>query len=79
MQTVMETVNGRIPVVVGTSHSEKRICIELSKEAFSAGAAGVMIAPPSLKDYIDDDIIKLYSDIGDAIGDGAIVVQDFPR
>lgn len=77
METVVETVNGRIPIVVGTSHPDLQTCIDLSKAAFSAGAAGVMIAPPPMNNPPDDDIFKLYSDIADQISQ-PIVVQDFP-
>lgn len=77
MDTVVETVNGAIPIVVGTSHSELATCIELSQAAFAAGADGVMIAPPPLDDKSDPAILALYSKIAETIS-GAIVVQDFP-
>lgn len=77
LDTVVETVGGRVPVVVGTSHQKLDTCIQLSQAAFAAGAAGVMIAPPPMPDATDDDIIALYSRIADAV-DGAIVVQDYP-
>ena len=74
---VFETVNGRVPVVVGTSHADLSTCISLSKQAFSAGATAVMIAPPRMPGAKDDDIIALYDTIASAV-DQAIVVQDFP-
>lgn len=77
LNTVMETVAGRVPVVVGTSHNDLDTCINLSKTAFAAGADGVMIAPPPMKNATDDEIIALYSRVAEQI-DKAIVVQDFP-
>ncbi len=77
MDTVIETVNGAIPIVVGASHSKLATCIALSQAAFSAGADGVMIAPPPMEDKSDPAILALYSEIAEAIS-GAIVVQDFP-
>lgn len=77
MNTVIETVAGRVPVVVGTSHANIETCIALTKAAFSAGADGVMIAPPRMPGASDDDIIALYARIAGTV-DGAIVVQDFP-
>ena len=77
MDTVIETVDGAIPIVVGTSHSELSTCIALSAAAFAAGADGVMIAPPPLKDKSDPAILALYSEIAETISD-PIVVQDFP-
>lgn len=77
LDTVVETVNGAIPIVVGTSHSELATCIALSQAAFAAGADGVMIAPPPMEDKSDPAILALYSQIAETIS-GAIVVQDFP-
>ena len=77
MDTVIDTVAGAIPIVVGTSHPELETCIALSAASFAAGADGVMIAPPPLEDKSDAAILALYSRIADRV-DGAIVVQDFP-
>ena len=77
METVIATVDGEIPIVVGTSHSQLSTCIALSEAAFAAGAEGVMIAPPPLEDKSDPAILALYSEIAETIS-GAIVVQDFP-
>lgn len=75
--TVMDTVSGRVPVVVGVSHPETKTVISLSKAAFEGGAAGVMIAPPRMENPTDEAVLRLYSEIADSI-DQPIVVQDFP-
>ncbi len=77
MDTVVETVNGAIPIVVGASHSQLSTCIALSQAAFKAGADGVMIAPPPLEDKSDPAILALYETIAETVS-GPIVVQDFP-
>lgn len=77
MDTVVGTVNGAIPIVVGTSHSQLSTCIALSEAAFAAGADGVMIAPPPMEDKSDPAILALYSEIAETVS-GPIVVQDFP-
>jgi 4-hydroxy-tetrahydrodipicolinate synthase len=77
MDTVMATVNGRVPVVVGTSHQDIETYINLSKAAVETGAAGVMIAPPRMTNPTDDEVISIYSRVAEAMG-AAIVVQDFP-
>lgn len=79
METVLATVDGAIPVVVGTSHPDSAVCIRLSQEASQAAAAGVMIAPPPLEDKSQANIIRLYAQIAEAIGDVAIVAQDYPK
>lgn len=75
--TVTDTVAGRVPIVVGVSHPEIATVISLSKAAFEAGAAGVMIAPPRMQNPTDEAVMSLYSEIAAAI-DQPIVVQDFP-
>jgi 4-hydroxy-tetrahydrodipicolinate synthase len=77
MHTVMETVNGRVPVVVGTSHQQTETCISLSQSAFKTGAQAVMIAPPRFEDPTDANVIAFFERVADAIK-GSIVLQDFP-
>lgn len=77
METVLQTVNGRIPVVVGASHTKLETSIALAQAAVQAGADGVMIAPPPMDKPSDDDIIKLYATIAEQVT-CPIVVQDFP-
>src|SRR5439155_7790792 len=54
VDTVIETVAGRVPVVVGTSHQDTQTCIKLSQAAFATGAAGVMISPPRFDHPTDE-------------------------
>ncbi|HYO89937.1 MAG TPA: dihydrodipicolinate synthase family protein [Candidatus Limnocylindrales bacterium] len=77
METVLEVVSGRIPVIVGASHPEAAQRIAISRAAVAAGALGVMVAPPPMPGYSDEDIIALYAQIASAV-DAPIVVQDFP-
>jgi 4-hydroxy-tetrahydrodipicolinate synthase len=77
METVMKTVAGRVPVVVGASHPETKTVISLSRAAFDAGAAGVMIAPPRMENPTDKAVLALYSEIAESV-EQPIVVQDFP-
>lgn len=74
---VMDTVAGRAPIIVGTSHADPDITIRLSREAFSAGADAVMIAPPYFDDPTDKNVLAFYERMASAF-DGAIVVQDYP-
>lgn len=77
MDTAMATVNGRVPVVVGASHQDDATRLALCRSAESAGAAGVMVAPPRMENPGDEAVFAIYSDIAQAC-DMAIVVQDFP-
>lgn len=77
METAIETAAGRVPVVVGVSHPQTSTCIDLSRAAFAAGAASVMIAPPRMEQPTDDAILALYTEIAAGV-DRPLVVQDFP-
>ena len=45
-RTILEHVNGRVPVIVTTTHFSTRVCIERSRRAQAMGAAMVMVMPP---------------------------------
>ncbi|MEO8056830.1 MAG: dihydrodipicolinate synthase family protein [Burkholderiales bacterium] len=45
-KTILEHVNGRVPVIVTTTHFSTRVCIERSRRAQACGAAMVMVMPP---------------------------------
>lgn len=68
----------KIPVVVGVSAPGFAAMRALARSSMEAGAAGVMIAPPSsLK--TDDQIVGYYANAVEAIGaDVPFVVQDYP-
>jgi len=75
---VIKAVAGRVPVIVGVSAAGFAAMSGLSSKVMDAGAAGVMIAPPStLK--TDDQIVSYYADAVEAIGtDVPWVIQDYP-
>jgi 4-hydroxy-tetrahydrodipicolinate synthase len=72
----MEAVAGRIPVVVGVSHDGTDVTIERTQAAKAAGAAGVMVAPPSFS-KVGRGLIEHYRRLG-AEGGLPIVLQDYP-
>lgn len=76
---VVERVTQRtsVPVVVGVSAPGFAAMSSLTKGSMDAGAAGVMVAPPSnLK--TDDQIITYYHGVAETLGDVPFVLQDFP-
>lgn len=75
--TVIETVAGRIPVIVGASHPDTQTVIRLSRAAVAAGALGVMIHPPRFDQPTDQAVIAFYEEVASAF-DAPIVVQDLP-
>lgn len=68
-----------IPVVVGVTAPGFAAMQTLARASMDAGAAGVMIAPPSTL-RTDDQIVGYYRQAVEAIGsDIPFVVQDFPQ
>lgn len=78
MRTVIEANDGRVPIIVGASHADFETCVALSRAAITAGAEGVMIAPPRMPAASGDDLFDLYQRLASAI-DAPIVVQDYPK
>jgi 4-hydroxy-tetrahydrodipicolinate synthase len=67
-----------LPIVVGVSAPGFAAIRELTAEVMSAGAAGVMIAPPNTL-RTDDQIVGYYEQASTAIGDDVpFVIQDYP-
>lgn len=69
---------GKVPIVVGVTSPGFAPMRALAREAMEAGAAGVMIAPPSTL-RTDDAVVAYYAHAREAIGeDVPFVVQDYP-
>ena len=69
---------GKVPVVVGVTSPGFAPMRALARDAMEAGAAGVMIAPPSSL-RTDEQIVAYYGDAREAIGnDVPFALQDYP-
>jgi 2-keto-3-deoxy-L-arabinonate dehydratase len=79
-QTILEYVQGRVPVIVTTTHFSTRICARRSHQAQEAGAAMVMAMPPYHGATIrvsEDKSYEFFAAVSDAI-DIPIMIQDAP-
>ncbi|KAF7962141.1 dihydrodipicolinate synthase family protein [Cupriavidus sp. UYMU48A] len=76
MKTVLEHVDGRVPVIVTTTHFSSRICAERSRAAQDAGAAMVMVMPP-YHGVPERGIYEFFAAVSDAI-DIPVMIQDAP-
>jgi 4-hydroxy-tetrahydrodipicolinate synthase len=74
---VLAHVNGRVPVVVGTTADGSRTCIEYTRRAKAAGAAAVMISPPRMAKINSEAVIRHFAEVASAV-DLPIIVQDYP-
>ena len=77
IETAVETVRQRIPIIVGTSHSGTQAATYLSRRAQDLGADAVMVTPAKEAVPNDDRVLELYRRIGDGISI-PIVLQDHP-
>jgi dihydrodipicolinate synthase/N-acetylneuraminate lyase len=79
-RAILAHVDGRVPVIVTTSHFGTRICAERSRAAQDMGASMVMVMPPYHGATIrcsNEKIHEFYAQLSDAI-DIPIMIQDAP-
>jgi 4-hydroxy-tetrahydrodipicolinate synthase len=77
IRSAVEIVRGRVPIIVGTSHTGTRSTANLSRRAQELGASGVMITPMKEAVPNDDRILELYRRVAAEISI-PIVLQDHP-
>ncbi len=79
LEKVLETVNGRVPVIahVGTVRTED--AVSLAKHAASVGADAVSMIPPYYYKFSMDEIIAYYEDIIQAVPDIRVIVYNIPQ
>ena len=77
LEAVIEHVNGRIGVVVGTTAEGTRTCITYSRHARNTGATAVMVSPPRMAKLNSEAVVRHFSTLAEAV-DIEIVVQDYP-
>ena len=76
LRVTMEVNQGRVPIIVGTSRDSTPATVAASNEALDAGAAGLMIAPPTFLQP-GPGLTEHYRTIGESVG-LPIVLQDYP-
>ena len=79
-KTILEHVNGRVPVIVTTTHFSTRVCAQRSRRAQDMGAAMVMVMPPyhgATLRVTEDKNCEFFAALSSAIGI-PIMVQDAP-
>jgi 4-hydroxy-tetrahydrodipicolinate synthase len=77
LETVITHVNGRVPVVVGTTAEGSHTCLDYSLDAKQAGASAVMISPPRMAKLNSDAVVRHFAAVATTVNI-EIVVQDFP-
>ena len=77
---ILKHVNGRVPVIVTTTHFSTQVCSQRSVQAQKAGAAMVMVMPPYHGATIrvpEEKTFEFFARLSDAINI-PIMIQDAP-
>jgi len=77
LETVIQHVNGRVPVVAGATADGLHACLQYTRHARDAGAAEVMISPPRMPKINSEAVVRHFSEIAAAY-EIPIIVQDYP-
>lgn len=77
VDTVIEQVNGRCPVIVHVGDIGTRKSIQLAKHAQEAGADAISSVPPFYWKFSSDDIFSYYRDLSESV-DIPMVVYNVP-
>lgn len=67
VETAVGHLDGRIPVLVGTTNASTPNAVRYSREAEELGADGLMIAPPYYYTPTEDEIFGYYRAISEAV------------
>ena len=79
-RSILQHVNGRVPVIVTTTHFSSRVCAERSRRAQDMGAAMVMMMPPYHGATIrasEQQIFEFFAAVSPALRI-PIMIQDAP-
>jgi 4-hydroxy-tetrahydrodipicolinate synthase len=77
IRQAVSVVNGRVPIIAGTSYTGTRAATHLARMAQELGADAVMITPAKEPVPNDDRIVEMYRRIVDGLAI-PIVLQDHP-
>lgn len=75
-EIVIEEVNGRLPVIVGTARAGTRYTIEMSKHAEAAGADGIMVVSPYYHICSGEELCRHFEQIAASIDIGIMVYNN---
>ena len=79
-RTILQHVNGRVPVIVTTTHFSTKVCAERSRRAQDMGAEMLMVMPPyhgATFRVPEPQIYEFYARLSDAVNI-PIMIQDAP-
>lgn len=73
LRTAVEAARGRVPVLCGIHYKDTVRTVEDARRAQDLGAIGLQISPPVFNDPTQDDILRYYEAVSDAVEIGVMV------
>ena len=79
VETAIEAVGGRIPVIVGCTSYTANEVIAFARHAMDAGAAGFASTPPPYCKPFPDETYAFYEDIANGLPDAPMMIYNWPH
>lgn len=79
LERILETVNGRVPVIAHVGTVRTKDAAHLARHAAAAGADAVSMIPPYYYKFSMDEILAYYEDILEAVPDIGVIVYNIPQ
>jgi len=76
LRSVVQAADGKVPVMFGISHKDTFRAIQDAKRAQDLGAVGLQISPPIHNSPNQDDMLRHYGAISDAIEIGVMIYNN---
>ena len=73
IRSVVQAAKGKVDIIAGSQFKDTKRTIEDCKKATDLGAFGIQIAPPALNDPNQDDVLRFYADVSDAVDIGIMI------
>jgi 4-hydroxy-tetrahydrodipicolinate synthase len=77
LKKVIDSVNSRVPVIVGTEHSGTQAAVARSVEAEKLGASALMLYPPTFVKPDEANVFSYFKAVGSAVSI-PVIIQDAP-
>ncbi|MGH0053464.1 MAG: dihydrodipicolinate synthase family protein [Sphaerochaetaceae bacterium] len=78
LEVTIKEVNGAVPVIAGVTASYVKVAVDLAQHAVSAGADGIIAAPPHLMKVTNEELYTYYKKINDAVTIPIMIQHLFP-
>ena len=76
LRTVVQAADGKCPVMHSIHHKDTFRAIEDAKKAADLGAVGLQVSPPLFNDPNQDDMVRYFEALSDAIDIGVMIYNN---